>query len=98
MLYALAQKARLNPKPPRQSSLSEQNLREGLRENGNAATLADTQTVYPERDGSILVVKQPAQPVIYNLNTLAGLATSLLRRRCVYCGWFSPYPHLLPPA
>lgn len=56
----LAEKGRPHPEQLRQLKLSEQNLREGLHENGNVASLADTEAVYLERDGSISVVKKKA--------------------------------------
>lgn len=57
-VYLLAEKGQARPEQLRQLNLSEKDLREGLHENGNVASLADTETVYLERDGSISVVKK----------------------------------------
>lgn len=57
-VYVLAEKGQPNPEQLRRLKLSEKDLHEGLHENGNVATLADTEAVYLERDGSISVVKK----------------------------------------
>ncbi|MDO7884779.1 DUF421 domain-containing protein [Hymenobacter cheonanensis] len=57
-VYLLAEKGQARPEQLRQLNLSEKDLREGLHENGNVGTLADTEAVYLERDGSISVVKK----------------------------------------
>lgn len=57
-VYLLAEKGQPNREQLRQLNLSEQDLREGLHESGNVASLADTEAVYLERDGSISVVKE----------------------------------------
>jgi uncharacterized membrane protein YcaP (DUF421 family) len=57
-VYVLAERGQPNSEQLRQLKLSEKDLREGLHENGNVATLADTEAVYLERDGSISVVKK----------------------------------------
>jgi uncharacterized membrane protein YcaP (DUF421 family) len=59
-VYLLAQHGQPKAEQLQQLNLSEQDLREGLHENGNVASLADTEAVYLERDGSISVVtKKP---------------------------------------
>ena len=57
-VYLLAEKGQLKPEQLHQLNLSDKDLREGLHENGNVASLADTEAVYLERDGSISVVKK----------------------------------------
>ena len=42
----------------RRSCITPEDLREGLRENANLATLDQTQTVHLERDGTISIVKK----------------------------------------
>jgi uncharacterized membrane protein YcaP (DUF421 family) len=56
--YVLAEKGQLNADQLRQLYLSEKDLHEGLHENGNVGSLAQTEAVYLERDGSISVVKK----------------------------------------
>jgi uncharacterized membrane protein YcaP (DUF421 family) len=57
-VYVLAKQGQPVPEQLRQLKLSEKDLHEGLHENGNVASLADTEAVYLERDGSISVVKK----------------------------------------
>jgi uncharacterized membrane protein YcaP (DUF421 family) len=57
-VYLLAEKGQPKPEQLSQLKLSEKDLHEGLHENGNVASLADTEAVYLERDGSISVVKK----------------------------------------
>jgi len=54
----LAEKGQLNADQLRQLNLSEKALHEGLHENGNVGSLAQTEAVYLERDGSISVVRK----------------------------------------
>lgn len=57
-VYVLAERGQANAEQLRQLNLSDKDLREGLHESGNVAELAQTETVYLERDGSISVVKK----------------------------------------
>jgi uncharacterized membrane protein YcaP (DUF421 family) len=57
-VYLLAEQGQPKPEQLHQLKLSEKDLHEGLHENGNVASLADTEAVYLERDGSISVVKK----------------------------------------
>ena len=57
-VYVLAENGQPKPEQLRQLKLSDKDLHEGLHENGNVASLADTKAVYLERDGSISVVKK----------------------------------------
>lgn len=57
-VYLLAEKGQPKTEQLHQLNLSERDLHEGLHESGNVASLADTEAVYLERDGSISVVKK----------------------------------------
>lgn len=57
-VYLLAEKGQAKPEQLQRLNLSENDLREGLHENGNVGELPQTEAVYLERDGSISVVKQ----------------------------------------
>lgn len=57
-VYVLAEKGQPNTDQMRQLNLSEKDLDEGLHENGNVGSLAQTEAVYLERDGSISVVEK----------------------------------------
>ena len=54
----LVEDGRPNAANLRRNNLTEEDLREGLRENGNLATPDQAQTVRLERDGNISVVKK----------------------------------------
>ena len=54
----LAEHGEALPEQLRQVSISENDLLEGLRENANLASLADTEAVYLERNGHITVIKK----------------------------------------
>jgi hypothetical protein len=54
----LAQQGQALPDNLRQTDLSEKDLLEGLREQGNLASIDQAEAVYLERDGSISVVKK----------------------------------------
>lgn len=57
-VFLLAEKGQVKAEQLRQLNLNELDLREGLRESGNLDSLAETEAVYLERDGSISVVKK----------------------------------------
>ncbi|RZJ58600.1 MAG: DUF421 domain-containing protein [Hymenobacter sp.] len=57
-VFLLAEKGQVKAEQLRQLNLNEVDLHEGLRESGNLDSLAETEAVYLERDGSISVVKK----------------------------------------
>lgn len=57
-VFLLAEKGQVKAEQLRRLRLNELDLQEGLHENGNVSSLADTEAVYLERDGSISVVKK----------------------------------------
>ena len=57
-VFVLYERGQVKSDQLRSLNLNEQDILEGLHENGNVASLDQTETVYLERDGSISVIKK----------------------------------------